>query len=321
MGSFVDNKETIENFDSQKEITVSQTEIADQEVKKSSGEIVSAENVCEIQTPDVSEEKMSEIERDDSQKEITEIDQEVKIAAEKEDENVRLNEIPAVSEERKSEVDVKLSECERNYRVVFVLGGPGGGKSTQCANISKQIGFTHLSSGDLLRKAVQNDPEHGPMIQRMIKEGESVPPELTMVILMKAIERSDNDKFMLDGFPRDEEIRVAFEAATKTEPELVLFFDCSEEEREKRILSRNQGRVDDNPESIRKRFKYFEEHTLPVVEYYRSRGKVYQIDASKTKEEVSETITSLLTKTVAHVQAETEEIEVELEKDISKMKL
>ncbi|WCJ34983.1 UMP-CMP kinase [Euphorbia peplus] len=238
-------------------------------------------------------------------------------------------EVTAVTEEMKSEIEVKLDEnvsdeaeivsSVKEYRVVFVLGGPGGGKSTQCANICKQIGFTHLSSGDLLRKASQNDQEHGQMIRRMIKEGESVPPELTMLILMKEIERSGNDKFMLDGFPRDEEIRAAFEDATKTEPELVLFFDCSENEREKRILARNQGRVDDNPESIRKRFKYFEEHTLPVVEYYKSKGKVYKIDASKTKEEVFETIERLLTKTVVDVSVEPEAGEADLE--ISKMKL
>lgn len=54
------------------------------------------------------------------------------------------------------------------------------------------------------------------MMKRMIEEGESVPPELTMEILMKAMVQSGNDKFLLDGFPRDEEIRAAFEAAVSS---------------------------------------------------------------------------------------------------------
>ncbi|KAL3571706.1 hypothetical protein D5086_025610, partial [Populus alba] len=85
---------------------------------------------------------------------------------------------------------------------------------------------------------------------------------------------SGNDKFLIDGFPRNEENRAAFEAVTKIEPAFVLFFDCPEEEMERRILSRNQGREDDNIETIRKRFKVFLESSLPVVEYYDSKGKV-----------------------------------------------
>nr|CAD1827178.1 unnamed protein product [Ananas comosus var. bracteatus] len=85
---------------------------------------------------------------------------------------------------------------------------------------------------------------------------------------------SGNDKFLIDGFPRNEENRAAFENVTKITPEFVLFFDCSEEEMEKRLLNRNQGRDDDNIETIRKRFKVFVESSLPVVEYYESKGKV-----------------------------------------------
>ncbi|KAJ6335116.1 hypothetical protein OIU76_007570 [Salix suchowensis] len=101
--------------------------------------------------------------------------------------------------------------------------------------------------------------------------------------------------FLIDGFPRNEENRAAFEAVTKIEPAFVLFFDCPEEEMERRILSRNEGRVDDNIETIRKRFKVFQESSLPVVEYYDSKGKVRKIDAAKPVEEVFEAVKAIIT--------------------------
>ncbi|CAI0431712.1 unnamed protein product [Linum tenue] len=133
------------------------------------------------------------------------------------------------------------------------------------------------------------------MIQTMIKEGKIVPSEVTIKLLDKAILGIDNDKFLIDGFPRNEENRAAFEAVTKIEPELVLFFDCPEEEMERRLLSRNQGREDDNIETIRKRFKVFLDSSLPVVEYYAAKGKVKKIDASKPVQEVFAAVKTIFT--------------------------
>ncbi|CAI0402885.1 unnamed protein product [Linum tenue] len=160
-----------------------------------------------------------------------------------------------------------------------LLGGPGSGKGTQCANIVEHFGYTHLSAGDLLRAEIKSGSENGTMIQTMIKEGKIVPSEVTIKLLEKAILGIDNDKFLIDGFPRNEENRAAFEA-TKIEPEFVLFFDCPEEEMERRLLSRNQvkGREDDNIETIRKRFKVFLDSSLPVVEYYAAKGKVKKVN-------------------------------------------
>ncbi|KAH8488210.1 hypothetical protein H0E87_024039 [Populus deltoides] len=133
------------------------------------------------------------------------------------------------------------------------------------------------------------------MIQNMIKEGKIVPSEVTIKLLQKAMQDSGNDKFLIDGFPRNEENRAAFEAVTKIEPAFVLFFDCPEEEMERRILSRNQGREDDNIETIRKRFKVFLESSLPVVEYYDSKGKVQKVDAAKPIDEVFEVVKAIFT--------------------------
>lgn len=202
---------------------------------------------------------------------------------------VKENASTAVIIDGKKDVNVSFPG-DKKVTVVFVLGGPGSGKSTQCANIVEHFGFTHLSAGDLLRAEIKSGSENGTMIQNMIKEGKIVPSEVTIKLLQRAMLESGNDKFLIDGFPRNDENRAAFESVTKIEPEFVLFLDCSEEEMERRLLNRNQGREDDNIETIRKRFKVFLESSLPVVEYYDSRGKVRRIDADKPIDEVFEVV-------------------------------
>jgi UMP-CMP kinase len=104
-------------------------------------------------------------------------------------------------------------ECPRwkKSTVVFVLGGPGSGKGTQCANVVKHFSYTHFSAGDLLRAEIKSGSEFGAMIQSMIAEGRIVPSEITVKLLCKAMEESGNDKFLIDGFPRNEENRNVFE--------------------------------------------------------------------------------------------------------------
>ncbi|KAH0855551.1 hypothetical protein HID58_007907 [Brassica napus] len=156
-------------------------------------------------------------------------------------------------------------------------------ESTQCAYIVEHFGYTHLSAGDLLRAEIKSGSENGTMIQNMIKEGKIVPSEVTIKLLQKAIQENGNDKFLIDGFPRNEENRAAFEKVTEIEPKFVLFFDCPEEEMERRLLGR---REDDNIETIRKRFKVFLESSLPVIQYYEAKGKVRKIHAAKPIEDV-----------------------------------
>ncbi|XP_074578211.1 UMP-CMP kinase 4-like isoform X3 [Curcuma longa] len=182
---------------------------------------------------------------------------------------------------------------DKKITVVFVLGGPGSGKGTQCSKIVENFGFTHLSAGDLLRAEIKSGSENGTMISNMIKEGKIVPSEVTVELLKMAILESGNNKFLIDGFPRNEENRTTFENVTKLEPEFILFFDCSEEEMEQRLLGRNQGRDDDNIETIRKRFRVFIESSLPVIEYYDQKGKVRKIDATKPIEDIFEDVKAI----------------------------
>ncbi|CAL5343883.1 unnamed protein product [Camellia sinensis] len=169
-------------------------------------------------------------------------------------------------------------------------GGPGSGKGTQCAKIVENFGFTHLSAGDLLRNEISSNSENGAMILDTIKEGKIVPSNVTVKLIQRAIESSDNDKFLIDGFPRTEENRRTYERIIGAEPNIVLFFDCPEDEMVKRVLSRNQGRVDDNKDTVRKRLEVFTSLNLPVINYYSQKGKLYKIRAVGTEDEIFEQV-------------------------------
>ncbi|KAK4170250.1 adenylate kinase-domain-containing protein [Cladorrhinum sp. PSN259] len=180
--------------------------------------------------------------------------------------------------------------------VLFVLGGPGAGKGTQCANLVKDFSFTHLSAGDLLR-AEQDRPgsQYGQLIKDCIKNGEIVPMEVTVALLENAMQDTISSKsnpkarFLIDGFPRKMDQAFKFEEVV-CPAKLVLFYDCPEDTMEKRLLERGKtsGRADDNAESIRKRFKTFIETSMPVVDHYEKEGRVIKVDSTPTPEEVYE---------------------------------
>jgi len=186
--------------------------------------------------------------------------------------------------------------------VLFVLGGPGAGKGTQCANLVKDFGFCHLSAGDLLR-AEQNRPgsTYGEMIRTYIKEGQIVPMEVTIKLLENAMkealgESREGDgwadgrgRFLIDGFPRKMDQAAMFDEQV-CQSSMVLFFTTTEEEMLKRLLERakTSGREDDNEESIKKRFRVYTEQTMPVIEHYNKLHKVAEIDATAAIEEVHE---------------------------------
>lgn len=198
--------------------------------------------------------------------------------------------------------------------VVFVLGGPGAGKGTQCARLVADLGFVHLSAGDLLR-AEQNRPDssYGAMIKEHIKEGIIVPMEVTIKLLENAMRESLDNKevkdgkpslFLIDGFPRQMDQAIKFDESV-CPSSLVLFLTCPEEVLLQRLLERGKtsGRDDDNAESIKKRFATFINTSMPVVEYYRKLNKVVEIDSSQTVDQVYEVIHKAI-ETVLPAEAE-----------------
>jgi UMP-CMP kinase len=185
-------------------------------------------------------------------------------------------------------IDATIAEDEQPDlpTVLFVLGGPGAGKGTQCSKIVEKFGYQHISAGDCLRAERKNpNSKNGALINQYIKEGKIVPVEITVKLLKKAMDASEKTKFLIDGFPRDtENVRGWFEhVGDAANVAGVLFFDCPEEVMEKRLLERGQtsGRADDNIESIKKRFKTYQASTMPVINLFRAKGIVQRFVANK----------------------------------------
>jgi len=181
---------------------------------------------------------------------------------------------------------------EGQVTVIFVLGCPGSGKGTQSANLVRDYGFRHLSAGDLLREEQDRpESEFGQMIKDDIKEGRIVPSEVTIQLLENAmnatIEDNGNRRFLVDGFPRTLDQGLTFEKVVVPSA-YTLFFDCPLDKARERILNRGKtsGRADDNEESLKKRFKTFEDQSMPAVTHYEKEGKVIKVDASKEPDDV-----------------------------------
>ncbi|ORZ31286.1 adenylate kinase-domain-containing protein [Catenaria anguillulae PL171] len=185
--------------------------------------------------------------------------------------------------------------------VIFVLGGPGAGKGTQCARLVADYDFVHLSAGDLLREERNRaGSEVGELINTYIKEGKIVPMEITIGLLRDAMVRSGKDRFLIDGFPRKMDQAEAFED-TVAGADFILYFECPEKEMERRLLKRGEtsGRVDDNIESIRKRFVTFRDTSFPVIDKYRSLGKVHEVSCLDTPDKVYSQVRAIFDKMFA----------------------
>ncbi|KAI5712210.1 hypothetical protein M8J76_004360 [Diaphorina citri] len=186
-------------------------------------------------------------------------------------------------------------------KVVFVLGGPGAGKGTQCANIVKQFGFVHLSAGDLLREE-QKSPgsEYGQLIENHIKSATIVPVEITCKLIENAMTKSTSNKFLIDGFPRNQNNLDGWnkEMADKVELLYVLFFDCPEDVCVRRCLKRGaegSGRADDNEESLKKRISVYNTETMPIIKFFEAKNLVKRFNAEKSADEIFEEVKTLFT--------------------------
>ena len=180
--------------------------------------------------------------------------------------------------------------------VVFVLGGPGSGKGTQCETIVRDFGYEHLSTGDLLREEAKKEGELSKKLNEVMSQGKLVSSELLVELLKKAMKDKgwEKKKFLLDGFPRNQENINEWNKQVGKEAHIqfVLFFDVDKEIMKKRLIKRGEdsGRADDNEETIMKRFETFEKESVPVIKFYQKQKKVQQIDAGKSIEEVNEQV-------------------------------
>jgi adenylate kinase len=189
----------------------------------------------------------------------------------------------------------------KNSKIIFVVGGPGSGKGTQCELIVEKYGFTHLSTGDLLREAVQSKTERGEQLNALMKEGKLVPMEVVLDLLkenmIKNVEKSKG--FLIDGYPREVPQAKKFEELIAP-CNLVLYVKASDDTMTKRLLHRGQtsGRVDDNAETIKNRLKTFHNQTLPVLDLYEKQGKLAEVNSELAPGDVFTEVRGALDKLV-----------------------
>ncbi len=212
---------------------------------------------------------------------------------------------------------------------LILLGPPGSGKGTQAKLIVEKYGIPQISTGDMLREAVAKGTELGKEAKKYMDAGQLVPDEVVIGIVKERLQEPDCEKgFILDGFPRT--IPQA-EALDKILEELgkkidaVINIQVPEEEVVKRIVNRRTCRKcgavyhliynppkednkcdkcggelyqrdDDKEETVRQRYKVYKEQTEPLVEYYAKKGVLYNIDGTKSIEEVFNEIDKILQK-------------------------
>jgi len=163
------------------------------------------------------------------------------------------------------------------------------GKGTMCQKIVEEYGYTHLSAGELLRleQNTANSP-HGELIKKHMVSGTIVPVAITCSLLLRAMIESNNDRFLVDGFPRNQDNLNGW--VKEINPEEVnvtgvLNFSCDPSISIDRCLKRaakGSGRSDDEEEVLKRRFVTHTVSTLPIVEYYRKMGIVFEINANET---------------------------------------
>ncbi|KAK7896577.1 hypothetical protein WMY93_021902 [Mugilogobius chulae] len=182
-----------------------------------------------------------------------------------------------------------MAEKIKDAKIIFVVGGPGSGKGTQCEKIVAKYGYTHLSSGDLLRAEVASGSERGKNLQAIMQRGELVPLDTVLDMIKDAmIAKADVSKgFLIDGYPREVKQGEEFEKKIG-KPCLLLYVDAKAETMAQRLLKRGEtsGRSDDNEETIKKRLDLYYKATEPVIAFYESRGIVRKVNSELPVDQV-----------------------------------
>lgn len=191
----------------------------------------------------------------------------------------------------------KLEAKLENTNVIFVVGGPGSGKGTQCERIVAKYGYTHLSSGDLLRAEVKSGSDRGKMLNELMEKGELVTNQIVLDMIKDAmIAKCESSKgFLIDGYPRQVDQGLEFEKQIAP-CKLVLYVEASDETMTKRLLNRglSSGRVDDNEATIKNRLATFHQHTKPVVDHYSKQNKLRGVSSEQAPDVVFTQVTAIL---------------------------
>lgn len=168
---------------------------------------------------------------------------------------------------------------------IVLFGPPGAGKGTQSEKLINGYNLTHLSTGDLFRKNISEGTELGVRAQKFMDDGNLVPDEVVIAMVEDKVKSTTNSEgFIFDGFPRTVAQAEALDKlmlGNGTPIDLMLALTVDEEELLDRLLKRGKisSRPDDqDPEKIRNRFAVYNLETTPVAEFYKTQGKLFNIE-------------------------------------------
>jgi adenylate kinase len=176
---------------------------------------------------------------------------------------------------------------------LLLVAPPGAGKGTQADKLADHYGITHLSSGELLRREIAADSEIGRKAIEYVRQGDLVPDDLMIQVLaVPLIEATRQGGYVLDGFPRNIRQAQAASRATKEMPSIelqaVIHLDVSPEELTRRLRARSslEARIDDAETIVTHRLDVFVAETEPLLDFYRARGLVLEVDGDQAVEKV-----------------------------------
>ncbi len=183
---------------------------------------------------------------------------------------------------------------------LLIIGPQGSGKGTQGARIAERLGIPTVSTGDVFRANVKDGTDLGLKVKAIIDAGDLVPDELTSEIVRDRLSQQDAAHgFLLDGYPRNLTQVGHLDGFLEQRGEpltAVVELSVPRDESIARLSRRaaEQGRADDNEESIAKRLSIYESETAPILDVYRERGIVDEIDGVGSLDEITERITAAL---------------------------
>jgi adenylate kinase len=187
----------------------------------------------------------------------------------------------------------------------LLLAPPGAGKGTQGERMSEVYGVPHLATGDALREHVEAGTDIGREAAGFMARGELVPDRLVVnLVLLLLTEPEPKPGFILDGFPRTlGQAKAAYQwgKANGSTFHAVVSLAVPEDELVRRLLERGiaEGRLDDTADTIRTRLRVFAESTEPLLDFYRERDILAEVDGSGSIDEVADRIRTKVDKLYA----------------------
>jgi adenylate kinase len=183
---------------------------------------------------------------------------------------------------------------------ILLLGAPGSGKGTQGNILAQRLGLPKITTGDLLRAAVQAGTPLGKDAKKYMDKGQLVPDGVILGLIKDELAKPEAAQgAILDGFPRN---AAQAELVDRTLAEgghrltHILLLDVGEDELVRRIQARAgiERRSDDTPETIRTRLQVYQRDTAPLIAHYAPRGNVHRVPATGSIEDIATEITRIL---------------------------